>query len=206
MPTAEKGRWVKGPGNSFFDALKNKIGSLPIVAENLGVISTDVDDLLQHLRLPGMRILQFAFGSDAHDPFLPHNYPSHCVAYTGTHDNPTIKSWYQHLLPEEAKFCRAYLNSHEKEIIWSMIRSIWACVADYAITPMQDFLELGNQARMNFPGTMENNWSWRLGANDLNDQLANRIKEMNLLYGRDKDHPVQKRPGLVIRYQDTEIP
>lgn len=206
MTTAEKGHWVKGPGNSFFNELKKKIGPLPIIAENLGLISTDVDDLLQHFKFPGMRILQFAFGSDAHDPFLPHNYPSHCVAYTGTHDNPTIRGWYQHLSTEEAKFCRAYLNSREKEIAWSMIRSIWACVADYAITPMQDFLELGNQARMNFPGTMENNWSWRLSANDLDDQLAKKIKEMNLLYGRDKDHPMEKIPGLVIRYQDTEIP
>lgn len=205
MPTAEKGRWVKGPGKFFFDTLKKKISTLPIIAENLGVISDDVEELLQHYKLPGMRILQFAFGSDAHDPFLPHNYPSYCVAYTGTHDNPTIKNWYQHLTPEEAKFCRTYLNSHEKEIVWSMIRSVWSSVADYAITPMQDFLELGNQARMNFPGTVENNWSWRLGANDLNDKLANKIKEMNLLYGRDKDYPDQNRPGLVIRYHDAEI-
>lgn len=206
MATAEKGRWVKGPGNSFFEALKKKYSTLPLIAENLGVISNDVEELLQHFKLPGMRILQFAFGSDAHDPFLPHNYPSHCVAYTGTHDNPTIKAWYQQLTSEERKFCRAYLNSREKEIVWNMIRSIWSSVADYALTTMQDFLELGKQARMNFPGTVENNWSWRLGINDLNDKLANKIKEMNILYGRDKDQPAQKRQGLVIRYQDAEIP
>jgi 4-alpha-glucanotransferase len=204
MSTAEKGRWVKGPGNSFLDALKHKFGILPIIAENLGVISTDVDELLQQFQLPGMRILQFAFGSDAHNPFLPHNFPSHCVAYTGTHDNPTIKGWYQHLTPEEAKFCRCYLNSQEKEIVWGMIKSVWSSVAEYAITPMQDLLELGNQARMNYPGTIEHNWCWRLNANDLNDKLTKRIKEMNILYGRDKDNPVQARQELVIRYQDPE--
>lgn len=202
MPTAEIGRWVQGPGKTFFDTVENKLSALPIIAENLGVISKDVDELLIQFNFPGMRILQFAFGSDTNNSYLPHNYPIHCVAYTGTHDNATLKSWYKNLSPEEARLCRQYLNSDEKNIVWNTIRCLWSSVAEFALAPLQDFLELGNQARMNFPGTMEKNWDWRLLPNNLNEKLANKIKELNMVFGRDKNKSSEKNPELVITYQD----
>jgi 4-alpha-glucanotransferase len=204
LPTAEKGRWVRGPGKTLFEALKKKMGDLPIIAEDLGVISTDVNEIRSHFNFPGMRILQFAFNSDANNSFLPHTYPVRCAAYTGTHDNATSKGWYQNLAPEEARFCRHYLNSDGKHIIWDMIRSIWSSVAEIAIVPLQDFLELGNNARMNYPSTLENNWIWRMQPTSLNEKMAIKIKELNTLYGRDKEMRISKKPEMVLNYQDHE--
>lgn len=187
-PTAEHGRWVTGPGKDFFQtlypALSNKAGdTLPIIAEDLGVITPDVVDLRESFHLPGMKILQFGFtGPD--NPFLPHLYPAHCVAYTGTHDNDTVCGWYETAPESERELARKYLNSNGNDIAWDMIRAIWSSVAVYAVTPMQDALSLGGEARMNFPSKLGGNWEWRMSESEMSEELASRLQEMNTLYLR----------------------
>jgi 4-alpha-glucanotransferase len=183
-PTAEIGQWVKGPGRSFFKSLKEALNDLPIIAEDLGKITPDVIKLREDFNLPGMRILQFAFGNDASDPFLPHHYIKNCVAYTGTHDNDTVVGYY-HTAPESEKdFMRRYFARSGEDIAWDMIRSIWSSVAVMSIAPMQDFLRLGNQARMNFPGKASGNWDWRMSADALTPALKNEIRNLNTVYDR----------------------
>ncbi|HSJ86519.1 MAG TPA: 4-alpha-glucanotransferase [Anaerolineales bacterium] len=187
-PTAEHGRWVPGPGKDFFQTLSpalsaKKGGTLPIIAEDLGVITPDVAELRDSFHLPGMKILQFGFTSPT-DPFLPHNYTSNCVAYTGTHDNDTVRGWYETAPAHERDYARRYLSSNGNDIAWDMIRAIWASVAVYAVVPMQDVLNLGGEARMNFPSRLGGNWEWRMGDGDLSESLANRLREMNMLYLR----------------------
>ena len=187
-PTAEHGQWVTGPGKDFFNVLYHALGgkkgeTLPIIAEDLGLITPDVVKLRDSFHLPGMKILQFGFTSPA-DPFLPHNYSSNCVAYTGTHDNDTVMGWYETAPEEERQYARRYLNTDGRDISWSMIRAIWSSVAVYAIAPMQDALALGGEARMNFPSRLGGNWDWRMAEDDLNKGLSERILEMNRLYFR----------------------
>jgi 4-alpha-glucanotransferase len=187
-PTAEHGRWMPGPGKGFFEtltpALRGKKGdTLPIIAEDLGVITPDVVDLRDSFHLPGMKILQFGF-SGPDNPFLPHNYSTHCVAYTGTHDNDTVRGWYETAPQHERDFARRYLGTNGSDIAWDMVRAIWASVAVYAVTPMQDVLGLGGEARMNFPSRLGGNWEWRMAESDLSESLANRLREMNTLYLR----------------------
>jgi 4-alpha-glucanotransferase len=195
--TAELGRWVPGPGSDLFKVLDEKLSDartpeieLPIIAEDLGVITPDVVALRDGFKLPGMKILQFGF-VDPKDPFLPHNYISHCVAYTGTHDNDTARGWFDANLPGEQDFAIRYLNlqprdgsSYSEIFAWSMIRTVWSSVAVYALAPMQDFLNLGTAARMNFPSRLGGNWEWRLSEADMSDELAQRLKEINTLYLR----------------------
>ena len=187
-PTAEHGRWVTGPGKDFFKKLapsltEKKGETLPIIAEDLGVITADVVELRDKFHLPGMKILQFGFGA-ADDPFLSHNYSSNCIAYTGTHDNNTVRGWYESAPERERDFARRYLGTDGSSISWDMIRCIWSSVAVYAIAPMQDVLDLGGEARMNFPSRLGGNWEWRMGEDDLSDSLAGRLKELNDLYLR----------------------
>jgi 4-alpha-glucanotransferase len=182
--TAENGRWVSGPGKHFFDVLQNKLGELPIIAEDLGVITPDVVEMRQAYELPGMKILQFGFEGSPDDPFLPHNYPVNCVVYTGTHDNDTVKGWYERVSPQSRDFCRRYLARGGNDLSWDFIRAIWSSVAMFAIAPMQDFLSLGNEARMNYPGNPSGNWSWRMRPNAFNQNLVSRISEINYLYSR----------------------
>ncbi len=184
LPTAEIGRWVKGPGDSFLKAIQASLGDLPIIAEDLGEITPDVIALRDKFRLPGMKVLQFAFATDPEDPFLPHNYPENCVAYTGTHDNDTVKGWYDSAPEIERDLCRRYLGRSGSDISWDMIRSVWSSVAVMALAPFQDFLSLGTEARMNFPGKLGGNWAWRMSASALDEPLRLRIKEMNYLYDR----------------------
>jgi 4-alpha-glucanotransferase len=183
-PTAEIGRWVKGPGISFFSAIKKTITDLPLIAEDLGLITKDVVSLRDTFNFPGMKILQFAFGSTPADPFLPHNYPVNCVAYTGTHDNDTTRGWYDSAPANERDLCRRYLGSSGEEISWNMIRAIWQSPAAFALAPLQDFLSLDTQARMNFPGKASGNWSWRYRPDLLSFDLSERIQELNFLYSR----------------------
>lgn len=183
-PTAEKGRWVKGPGGDFFSTLKQALGDLPIIAEDLGEITPDVIELRDLFHFPGMKILQFAFGNDPDEPFLPHNYPVNCVAYTGTHDNDTSLGWYKKASIQESDFCRRYLARSGEDISWDMIRSIWSSVAVITIAPMQDLLSLDSEARMNFPGRPSGNWFWRTPSSGLNLDLQQRLFELNYLYGR----------------------
>lgn len=185
--TAVKGRWVPGPGASFFTAIRNALGELSIIAEDLGEITPEVIALREKFGFPGMKVLQFAFSKDASDAFLPHNYSRHCVAYTGTHDNNTAVGWYDKATEHEKDFIRRYLARPGIDISWDMIRSIWSSVADIAITPMQDLFCLGSEARMNFPSKLGGNWQWRMSAGALDDNVMNRLKEMNLLYGRFND-------------------
>lgn len=184
LPTAEHGRWVPGPGADFLTKVSNALGSLPIIAEDLGEITPDVLKLRDQFNLPGMKILQFSFASDPDDKFLPHNYPVNCIAYTGTHDNDTTIGWYQTIPEVERDFCRRYLACDSSGIPWEMIRAVWQSVARIAIAPLQDFLSLDTHARMNFPGKMGGNWSWRMPASGLTDDLIDRIHEINWLYSR----------------------
>jgi 4-alpha-glucanotransferase len=183
--TAEVGKWVPGPGKHLFDAIQSKLGELPFIAEDLGVITPDVIELRNRYNLPGMRIFQFAFWENADHEFLPHNYPVNCVAYTGTHDNDTARSWYA-LAPEhEKRFCMSYLGyPQEKDVPHAMIRAVWESVVDFAIAPMQDFLNLGNQARMNLPATTSRNWRWRMDPDAISKELVQWIKELNITYNR----------------------
>ena len=186
-PTAEKGRWVPGPGHEFLKTLSKKLVSkgepLPIIAEDLGVITPDVVALRDDFNLPGMKILQFGF-DEPKNPFLPHNYPAHCVAYTGTHDNDTARGWFDSAPDIECNFALKYLNTNKDGFVWELIRGVWSSVAVFAIAPMQDFLNLGGFARMNFPSRLGGNWEWRMSEKDMNDQLANSLRELNGLYLR----------------------
>jgi 4-alpha-glucanotransferase len=186
--TAETGQWMSGPGRDFFTAVSREFGgkengTLPIIAEDLGVITPDVVELRDGFQLPGMKILQFGF-TGADNPFLPHNYPAHCVAYTGTHDNDTALGWFESAPEDERKFARRYLNSDGSDFAWDLIRCVWSSVAVYAIAPMQDVLRLGTEARMNFPSRLGGNWEWRMQEEDLTPALAERLGEFNELYLR----------------------
>ena len=160
-PTAMVGRWVPGPGQAFFDALAATLGPLPIVAEDLGIITPDVTALRDGCGFPGMRVLQFAFGGDATHDYLPHRYAPNTVAYTGTHDNDTSLGWWHAATPREREFAAAYLDATERDIHWAFIRAACNSVAQMAIFPMQDVLGLNGAHRMNRPGTGIGNWGWR---------------------------------------------
>jgi 4-alpha-glucanotransferase len=179
-PTAETGRWVRGPRADFFKTVIQHLGSLPILAEDLGVITPDVIALRERFQLPGMKILQFAF-SGPDNTFLPHSYPQNCVVYTGTHDNDTSLGWYKTAPITEREFADLYLQSDHAHFVWDMIREAWKSVAMFAIAPMQDILGLGTEARMNFPSRLGGNWDWRFNEGDLRDQLKNRLKQLNWL-------------------------
>jgi 4-alpha-glucanotransferase len=163
-PTAQSGRWVPGPGADFFNAVKKELGGLPFIAEDLGFITADVYALRDQFQIPGTRVLQFAFDGSSDNPYLPHNYPSNTVVYTGTHDNPTSRGWYEALPPDQRQNLWRYLNvpeSDSREVAWDLMCLAWSSVAALAIAPLQDLLNLGAEGRMNVPGRAEGNWSWR---------------------------------------------
>ena len=182
--TAVNGRWVPGPGQALFDALAAALGTLPLVAEDLGVITPDVDALRLANGLPGMKVLQFAFAADADDPYLPHNYEANCVVYTGTHDNDTTAGWYAAAPEAERDLVRRYLAKGDDNIAWELVRLAQASVASTAVAPLQDVLGLGSAARMNTPGTAAGNWSWRFAWEDVPYWLAPQLRELAELYGR----------------------
>lgn len=184
MKTAEIGEWEPGPGVDFFEVIKNKLGRLPIIAEDLGKITPDVIQLRDHFNLPGMRILQFAFADDDKNIFLPHNYSRNTVAYTGSHDNDTTIGWFSAAPENERIFCLEYLGSNGVDIAWNMVREVWSSVANFAIAPMQDLLSLDSSARMNFPGREAGNWNWRMNLFYQNDGLIPKIFRLNELYSR----------------------
>jgi 4-alpha-glucanotransferase len=193
--TAVRGRWLPGPGQAVFDAMARALGRLPVIAEDLGELSPDVHELREALGFPGMKVLQFAFGGDARDPFLPHNFTRDCVVYTGTHDNDTTRGWYeQSSTPAERDRARRYMGRDGTDITWDMIRLAFASVADLALVPLQDVLDLGSEARMNLPGRMEGNWGWRFGAQDLTDAIADRLESLTALYGRSVDPEPDSAP------------
>lgn len=160
-PTAMDGRWVPGPGKALFDSIERALGKLPIIAEDLGLITPDVIALRDSCDFPGMKILQFAFGGDASHEFLPHNYPINTVVYTGTHDNNTVRGWWHSAPERERIFAGVYLAAGPDDIHWAMIRAACNSVANMAVFPLQDVLGLDGTHRMNLPGTTINNWTWR---------------------------------------------
>jgi 4-alpha-glucanotransferase len=188
LPTAEKGRWVPGPGANFLQAVLDAFGALPLIAEDLGEITPDVVELRDRFNLPGMKILQFAFSSDATDKFLPHNYTQNFVVYTGTHDNDTTLGWFRTVPGREVKNALRYLGlssrGAEGKFTQSMLRALWGSVAMFALAPLQDFLNLGAEARMNYPGRPSGNWSWRMPERALTPGLLHGLKDLNTTYGR----------------------
>ncbi|MDX9754401.1 MAG: 4-alpha-glucanotransferase [bacterium] len=193
--TAIHGEWVKGPNAALFEALESALGELPIIAENLGVITEEVEALRNRFAFPGMRILQFAFCSTPLSVDLPHNYEANTVAYSGTHDNDTTVGWWQSTgtedstraaeeVQKEKAYAKAYLHSDGREIHWDFIRALMASVADMVVFPMQDLLGLGAAARMNFPGRPSGNWQWRCPADYLKPEIKDRMLALAEIYGR----------------------
>jgi 4-alpha-glucanotransferase len=182
--TAEVGQWVKGPGEDFFKTLQQNIGKLPIIAEDLGVITQEVEDLRDNFEFPGMKILQFAFGGERKSSFLPHNYDRNFVVYTGTHDNETTLGWYRNSNRDEQDHVRRYLARDGLDISWDLIRLAFSSVADTAVVPLQDLMSLGNEARMNYPGKEGGWWTWRYTQEMLTDFIAYRLREISELFER----------------------
>jgi len=193
--TAERGRWVEVPGRKLFNAIRNELGELPIIAEDLGVITPDVEKLRDSLGFPGMRILQFAFSSDTTNIDLPHNYHRNMVVYTGTHDNDTTVGWFNSVagaastrsaeqISAERNYCLKYLHTDGDEIHWDFIRAVLASVADTALIPLQDLLGLGTEARMNLPNSTSGNWVWRFRDGALTSEHAERLRLLTETYGR----------------------
>lgn len=195
-PTAETGRWMKGPSSDFFRAVRDAFGSLPLIAEDLGAVSPKVRALRDRFNLPGTRVLQFAFGTDVQAPdFQPHNFVRRAVVYTGTHDNDTTVGWFNDpggegspRSPEQAQAerdaCLRYLGTEGSEVHWDLIRLALMSVADLAVFPLQDLLGLGSEARMNRPGTGSGNWNWRFKDGALKDAIAERLLTLARTYGR----------------------
>ncbi len=190
--TAENGRWVKVPGKALFHELKKNLGDLPVIAEDLGVITKEVEDLRDSFGFPGMRILQFSFDHigegklNSENPYLPHNYIPNTAAYTGTHDNQTSAGWYASLGDDLKDLVRRYFARPDHDMTWTMIRGVMSSCADKAIVPIQDVLDLGDEGRMNAPATVgDHNWSWRVTEEQLKSVLgAGRFREMAEMYGR----------------------
>ena len=182
--TAVKGSWTAGPGKHLFDAVTSALGSLPIIAEDLGVITPEVEDLRDHYAFPGMKILQFAFGSGADNPYLPHNHTRNCVVYTGTHDNDTTAGWYAGMGSSEQRAVDCYLGSNGSTTANDLIRAALMSVAETVVIPFQDLLELPSSARMNVPGMAEGNWEWRFNWNMLDKHLKEQTRCQLDRYGR----------------------
>jgi 4-alpha-glucanotransferase len=181
---AREGRFQGGPGEALFRALEAAVGALPIVAEDLGVVTPEVEALRDEFAFPGMKILQFAFGGTATSAFLPHTFTRNCVVYTGTHDNDTTAGWWASAAERERDFLRRYLDRDVADPGWALLRMGAASVADTFLVPAQDLLGLPAEARMNFPGRPSGNWSWRLPQGALDGALASRLRDVTALYGR----------------------
>lgn len=183
--TAKNGEWRKGPGMELFHRLKEKLGEINIIVEDLGFLTDEVHALVKDSGYPGMKVIQFAFDSREDGDYLPHNYEKHCVVYTGTHDNDTILGWMNTAPKESVQFAREYLNLREEDALnWGMMRAVWSSVGDMAIVTMQDLLDLGSEARMNVPSTLGCNWKWRAEKGQITDELAEKIAKYMVLYAR----------------------
>lgn len=181
---ATEGKWKKGPGKKLFDAIKKNIGNVPIVAEDLGIITDKVEKLRDDLNFPGMKILQFAFDNDTNNVYLPHNYNKNCVVYTGTHDNNTTFGWYKNLDSKSKDYFRRYMNTSGDVPSYDLIRLAVSSCANLAIYPLQDVLCLDENARLNTPGTKENNWQWRYEEYMLTDEITSYLLYITKLFGR----------------------
>lgn len=186
-PTAENGKWKPGPGYALFAAMKRELGEKEVIAEDLGFLTPSVLKLVKKSGYPGMKVLQFAFDSREESDYLPHNYEHNCVVYTGTHDNDTVLGWYRELEKSDKALCDRYLNlanCQGRDIQWESIRAAFASVADLAVIPMQDYLGLGSEARINTPSTLGGNWQWRMKKDGFTKELAEKMRDMTELYGR----------------------
>lgn len=184
--TARNGKWIKGPGKKLMGAVKEQLSYLDIIAEDLGFMTQEVLDLRDSSGFPGMKILQFAFYGKKPEPYQPHKYPNNCVCYTGTHDNLTTRQWFEETEADVVDYARRYMGlTREEGYVWGMIRAAFSSVADLAVIPMQDYLELGAEARMNSPGLLSDcNWTWRLKDGIINNTLTKRIRDLTALYDR----------------------
>ena len=183
--TAKNGKWKQGPGMDLFNQLEKKLGKLPIIVEDLGFLTDSVRKLLKDSGFPGMKVIQFAFDSREGSDYLPHTYTSHCVVYTGTHDNDTVMGWMKTAPKASVKFATEYLNLTEEEgYNWGMMRAAWSSVADMAIVPMQDLIGLGSEARINIPSTLGENWKWRALEGQITKDLAKKLYKYMQMYGR----------------------
>lgn len=185
--TAENGEWKPGPGGELFEIMKAKLGDRQVIAEDLGFLTPSVLELVKRTGYPGMKVLQFAFDSREESDYLPHNYVSNSVVYTGTHDNDTTLGWYHALEKGDKAFCRKYLRLEgcsESQAVWEIIRAAQASVSGLAVIPMQDYLELGSEARINTPSTLGGNWTWRMKKGAFTRELAKKIGKLTALYGR----------------------
>jgi len=200
--TAINGRWVKAPGEKLFKSLIKHLGNVPILAEDLGVITPEVEALRDQFNFPGMKILQFAFGTDMETKFLPHNYVLNCVVLTGSHDNDTTRAYFENAKREENhiyEHAQIYLNYFGDDIVNELIRAAYASVANIVIIPMQDVLNLGGEARMNFPGKLGGNWAWRFTWEQIDENLASNYKGLAVLYERP---PKKKKKSEKIKVEE----
>lgn len=184
---ARRGEWKTGPGYGLFETMKKELGERKVIAEDLGFLTDSVLELVKRTGYPGMKVLQFAFDSREESDYLPHNYTANSVVYTGTHDNDTTLGWYRKLEKADKAFCKKYLRLQgctDKEALWELIRAAHASVSRLAVIPMQDYLELGSEARINTPSTLGDNWIWRMEKGAFTKPLAKKIKNMTALYGR----------------------
>ncbi len=185
--TAVNGHWEKGIGIDLFKSIKKELGEMPIIAEDLGYVTDSVKKLLEDTGYPGMKVLQFAFDSREEGCYLPYKYPQNCAVYTGTHDNDTVAGWYEKLRKEDKETAQAYLNNYhtpQEEIYWDYICCALSSVADTCIIPVQDYLGLGSQARINTPSVPSGNWKWRMEKGAFSDELKKKIKVLAGIYGR----------------------
>lgn len=185
--TAENGHWEEGPGYDLFRTMKEKLGDLPIIAEDLGFLTDSVMKLLKDTGYPGMKVLQFAFDSRDESDYQPHLYTNNCVVYTGTHDNDTVLGWDQAISDADRTYAREYMRnegSEGEQLAWDFICTALRSVADMAIIPIQDYLALGSEARINTPSTLGDNWKWRMIPEEFTDELAKRMRRAAKLYGR----------------------
>lgn len=184
-PTAVNGKWVKGPGIKLFNAVKEVLGEVDIIAEDLGYLTQEVIDFRDASGYPGMKVLEFAFDTREESDYLPHNYEKNCIVYTGTHDNDTVMGWFENTQKSDTDFAKRYLKLNKKEgYNWGFIRGALSSVGNLAIAQMQDYLGLGSEARMNIPSTLGGNWLWRVKREYLSHKLAKKINKITKLYGR----------------------
>ena len=185
-PTARDGQWLKGPGLDFINTLRTQLPEVEMIAEDLGFLTADVKALRDASGYPGMKVLGFAFDSREPSDYLPYTYTPNTVCYTGTHDNMTTRQWFETAPKDAAAYAKEYMHLNEEEgLVWGVIRTAMASVSDVCVVPMQDYLDLGAEGRMNFPGTRtSDNWTWRAKRGYLDGDLAQRIRKMTKLYGR----------------------
>lgn len=205
--TAERGKWEKGPGMDLFHTLDKKIKDLRVIAEDLGFLTESVLEMLKESGYPGMKVLQFAFDGSEDSSYLPYKYDHNCVVYTGTHDNETTKGWLENLQGHDLKFVREYINCYEQPVndcVWALIRTALSSVADLAVIPIQDYLCLGNEARMNAPSTFGDNWKWRLTANQISETTLYHMREVTRIYGRLAKASEEKETDEIANTEEEE--